>query len=126
MAMRKEPHRRYPCASDLGDDLGRYLEGLPISARKDTTFYQGSKSIRRNRKLVIVAVLALMVGTGAVIGWDYLQAPHREVSSAPWIRFRLRAFPAMRLNPRSRRTARRSRLFGQVRTTTTRISTSAM
>ena len=36
MAMRKEPHRRYPCASDLGDDIGRYLEGLPVSARKDT------------------------------------------------------------------------------------------
>ena len=76
MAMRKEPHRRYPCASDLGDDIGRYLEGLPVSARKDTTVYRVSKYTPPKSQAGLVAVLALMVGTGAVIGWDYLQAPH--------------------------------------------------
>ena len=76
MAMRKEPHRRYACASDLGDDIGRYLEGLPISRPQGYNLLSGIQSIRRNRKLVIVALLAMMAGTGAVIGWDYLRPPH--------------------------------------------------
>jgi Tol biopolymer transport system component/serine/threonine protein kinase len=73
MAMRKEPHRRYECASALAADIGRHLEGLPVSARKDTLFYRASKHLQRNRKLVLVASLAMMVGTGAMIGWDYLR-----------------------------------------------------
>jgi Tol biopolymer transport system component/tRNA A-37 threonylcarbamoyl transferase component Bud32 len=78
MAMRKEPHRRYRCASDLGDDLGRYLEAMPVSARQDTLWYRVSKQLRRNRKLVLVASLAMMTGTGAVIGWNYLYAPKKN------------------------------------------------
>jgi Tol biopolymer transport system component len=74
MAMRKEPRRRYACASDMGDDIGRYLERLPVSARKDTQFYRLSKQIRRNRKLVFVACLAMVAATGAMIGWDYLKS----------------------------------------------------
>ncbi|HYI94108.1 MAG TPA: protein kinase [Bryobacteraceae bacterium] len=78
MAMRKEPHRRYPCASDLGEDIGRYLERMPVSARKDTLFYRVSKQLHRNRKLVLVASLAMMVGTGAVIGWNYFRGGLRN------------------------------------------------
>jgi Tol biopolymer transport system component len=74
MAMRKEPRRRYRCASLLGDDIGRYLERVPVSARRDTVLYRASKQLRRNRKLVLVACIAMMIGTGAVMSWDYLRA----------------------------------------------------
>ena len=72
-AMRKEPLRRYTCASDLGNDIVRYLEGRPVAARNDSLVYRVSKQVRRNRKLVLVASLAMMLGTGIVIGWNYFR-----------------------------------------------------
>ena len=40
MAMRKEPERRYSSAEQLADDLRRYLDGRPVRARGDSTFYR--------------------------------------------------------------------------------------
>ena len=36
MALRKDPARRYHSVEQLSEDLRRYLEGLPVVARKDT------------------------------------------------------------------------------------------
>jgi Tol biopolymer transport system component len=77
MAMRKEPRRRYRCASLLADDIGRYLDATRVSARRDTVLYRVSKQLRRNRALVLVACIALMLGTSAVMGWDYLRQRFR-------------------------------------------------
>ena len=33
-ALRKEPERRYASPEELSDDIGRYLEGLPMTARE--------------------------------------------------------------------------------------------
>ena len=33
MAMRKEPQRRYTSVAEFSEDLGRYLDGLPVRAR---------------------------------------------------------------------------------------------
>ena len=68
-AMRKEADRRYPSAAVLEQDIARYLAGMPVSARRDTLFYRASKSLRRNRSSVIVAVAALALGTGLVLAW---------------------------------------------------------
>jgi tetratricopeptide (TPR) repeat protein/tRNA A-37 threonylcarbamoyl transferase component Bud32 len=48
-AMRKDPARRYASAEQLGEDVRRYLNGLPILARKDTLLYRGGKFLRRHR-----------------------------------------------------------------------------
>jgi serine/threonine-protein kinase len=58
-ALRKEPERRYRSAGDFGADLGRYLEGLPVSARPDTVGYRAAKFIRRHRIGVATSVTAL-------------------------------------------------------------------
>ncbi len=64
-AMAREPDRRYPAASQLADDIRRFLADEPIQARPPSARYQLSKFARRNRGLVAGAtgtVLALVAG----------------------------------------------------------------
>jgi serine/threonine protein kinase len=46
--LRKEPARRYGSAEQFNDDLRKHLEGLPVSARRDTLSYRLEKFVRRN------------------------------------------------------------------------------
>lgn len=48
-ALQKDPRRRYASVEALDDDLRRYLEHLPIKARRDTLAYRVHKFARRNR-----------------------------------------------------------------------------
>jgi Tol biopolymer transport system component len=74
MAMRKEPVRRYPSAAALHADILRYLEKMPVSARRDTLMYRASKALRRNRSTVLVAAIALAMGTALMFAWrDYVE-----------------------------------------------------
>jgi serine/threonine-protein kinase len=50
--LQKEPQDRYDSARALADDLGRYLDGEPIAARRTSWPYRLGKAIRRNRALV--------------------------------------------------------------------------
>lgn len=59
--LNKVPLRRYAAASDLRDDLRRFLNGEPVSARPPGAWDIASKWIRRNpalASLVLVFVLA--------------------------------------------------------------------
>lgn len=64
MALRKEPSRRYPSVEAFSEDLRRYLEGLPIKARKATFSYRAGKFLSRNWPGVAagVVVAALIAG----------------------------------------------------------------
>ena len=57
-ALRKEPQRRYLSAEQFSADLGRYLAGLPVQARRDTLPYRASKFIRRHAVGVSLTVAA--------------------------------------------------------------------
>ncbi|MEM9594654.1 MAG: serine/threonine-protein kinase [Acidobacteriota bacterium] len=59
-ALREEPERRYASARQLGDDLRRHLESLPVKARPDTLGYRFGKFLRRHRLLAAAAVLVLV------------------------------------------------------------------
>ncbi|HEV7667527.1 MAG TPA: serine/threonine-protein kinase [Thermoanaerobaculia bacterium] len=63
MALRKEPGRRYGSVEQLAEDLGRFLAGRPVIARKDTWAYRSGKFVRRHRWSVAAAgaFLALIV-----------------------------------------------------------------
>jgi serine/threonine protein kinase/tetratricopeptide (TPR) repeat protein len=70
MALRKEPERRFGSVEELGQDIRRYLAGLPVLARPDTLGYRVRKLARRNRAAVIGSVgigVALLTGFVATL-----------------------------------------------------------
>ncbi len=72
MAMRKTPERRYGSAEQLSEDVRRYLERLPVSAREDTLAYRAGKFVRRHRFGVATAALIFLslVGGIAATTWQ--------------------------------------------------------
>jgi tetratricopeptide (TPR) repeat protein len=59
MAMRKEPERRYGSAQQFASDVQRYLNGLPVIARRDTLSYRSAKFVKRHW-LPVTAAAALL------------------------------------------------------------------
>ena len=66
-ALRPEPQRRYASAEQLGQDIERYLQGLPVRARPSTWGYRVGRFMRRNRGgVAVAALLAALVLTGFI------------------------------------------------------------
>lgn len=63
-ALHHDPRRRYGSAEQLADDLHRYLEGRPVSARRDGLLYRAGKLVQRN-KLLAVGVVGFMILSSA-------------------------------------------------------------
>jgi serine/threonine protein kinase len=61
MALRKEPERRYQTVGELANDLRRYLEHLPVSARPDTPSYRLNRFVARHRTAVAAAGLVSLL-----------------------------------------------------------------
>ncbi len=68
MALRRDPERRYPSAGQFREDVLRYLEGRPIVAQPDSTWYRTKKLLARNRLVVISAatVMTLLIASSIV------------------------------------------------------------
>ena len=69
-ALKKEPENRYQSASELYDDIERYLDNRPVLAQNDTFRYRTMKFVQRKRSLVLtssIAVLALVAGLVAAL-----------------------------------------------------------
>ncbi len=68
-AMRKSPDERYASAKALADDIGRFLDYEPITARPQTVRYQFGKFVRRHRFGSVAAALlmVLVIGFGAAM-----------------------------------------------------------
>jgi serine/threonine protein kinase len=68
MALRKEPQRRYPSVDQFAEDIRRYLQNIPVIARKDTALYRASKFVARHKVgVTAAAVFALVLIAGIVI-----------------------------------------------------------
>lgn len=69
-ALKKLPGERYATVHAFADDIRRHLQGLPILARPDATWYRLSKFARRHAVPLAAAaavLLAVLVGAGAAI-----------------------------------------------------------
>jgi eukaryotic-like serine/threonine-protein kinase len=66
-ALAEEPRERYAAASALGEDLQRFLAGLPVSAREPTLAYRLRKFVSRHRTGVVASLLAALALTLALV-----------------------------------------------------------
>ena len=82
-AVHKDPERRYATVGELSDDLGRYLEGRPVRARRPSTWYRTSRFVRRNWLPVGAASVALLgLAAGAVgFAWQARLANRSRVAA---------------------------------------------
>jgi serine/threonine protein kinase/Tfp pilus assembly protein PilF len=60
-SLKKDPQERYGSVAEFADDLRRYLERQPISARPDTVRYRAGKFIMRHRRSVSAAAATVAV-----------------------------------------------------------------
>jgi tetratricopeptide (TPR) repeat protein/tRNA A-37 threonylcarbamoyl transferase component Bud32 len=67
----KEPHRRYAGAADLADDLGRYLAGEPIRARRTPAWERGLKWAHRHPAAATLLATAATVLIGLAGTWAW-------------------------------------------------------
>ena len=69
-ALKKNPTERYASVTAFADDIRRYLDHEPVSARADSLTYRATKFVRRNRipvALASIAVFALLAGLAGTI-----------------------------------------------------------
>lgn len=74
-ALEKERERRYASASELADDVGRYLDDEPVHATPPSNLYRFRKFARRNRALLVasIVVVVALLGTLGGLAWGFLQ-----------------------------------------------------
>jgi WD40 repeat protein len=91
--LEKEPARRYRSAAELAAELRRYLDGLPIVARRAGALERLGKWARRRPAVAVLlgsTLLAVVLGfvavtaalVYAVAGWDQAAASEREALRA--------------------------------------------
>lgn len=76
MALREDVTRRYGSVEAFSEDIRRYLEGLPVAARRDSVWYRASKFIKRNRVAVGISGLLMvsLIGGLAATLWQAREA----------------------------------------------------
>lgn len=83
MALRKEPMHRYVSVAEFSDDIDRYLQGLPVSARPATYTYRLEKYFKRHKIGVLAAGLILLslIG-GIIVSFWQMQVARNEKAKA--------------------------------------------
>ena len=80
-ALRKEPQRRYSSVEQFSEDIRRHLDGMPVTASRDTFAYRSRKFVRRNKAPVAVAALAallLMIATIVAVRQAGIARAHEQ------------------------------------------------
>ncbi len=66
----KERERRYQTAGELARDIGHYLAGKPVDAKRDSVMYVLRKQLRRHRVSFVFGLVILLILIGSsVVAW---------------------------------------------------------
>jgi serine/threonine protein kinase len=78
-ALRKEPARRYAGMGSFAEDIRRYLENRPVTARNTTPWYRAGKFIQRNKTASAAAALILVTLLAGIVATTYeMQVARKE------------------------------------------------
>jgi tetratricopeptide (TPR) repeat protein len=77
-ALKKNPEERYPSVAEFADDLRRYLNHQPITARPDTFAYRAAKFMRRHRRSLIAGAAAALLVAGTIAFYTVKVANERD------------------------------------------------
>jgi serine/threonine protein kinase len=77
-ALRKEPQKRYLSVEQFAEDVRRYLDGRPVTARIDTPGYRLRKFIRRNVAGVAAVIALVGILLGSAIFFAYREKQDRR------------------------------------------------
>ncbi|HSE11376.1 MAG TPA: serine/threonine-protein kinase [Rudaea sp.] len=82
-ALAKDPAQRYVSMEALSADLGAYLEGRPVQARRAGVLYRARRFVTRNRAASIVAAIAIVtIATGSWLAVQRLRAERDRATAA--------------------------------------------
>ena len=81
MALRKEPARRYSSVEQFGEDIRRYLGGLPVLAQRPTAWYRARKFVMRHRAAAVAVAVVVPTLVGGVVATVW-QARRAEAERA--------------------------------------------
>lgn len=60
-ALKENPNERYASADQLADDIKRYQNNFPVLAQADSLSYRFKKYAQRNKSLVVVGILLVLI-----------------------------------------------------------------
>ena len=78
-SLEKDPHRRYPSALALAEDLERWLKHEPIRARRAGWFVRTRKFVRRNPTNTVLAMA--LIALSSALGWNFWKAAQPSVTT---------------------------------------------
>jgi tetratricopeptide (TPR) repeat protein len=83
-ALKQDPAQRYASVDAFARDIEHHLQGRPIEARPDTSWYRFGKFVARNRvtTLAAAAVLVAIVGGASVAIWQAREARDQAARTA--------------------------------------------
>jgi non-specific serine/threonine protein kinase/serine/threonine-protein kinase len=83
MALAKQARGRYPSAESFSMDITRYLNGFPVSPRRDEVGYRARKSVRRHSlSFMAAAVVGVALIASSVVSYRSMQTARAERANA--------------------------------------------
>ena len=81
-ALRKDPAMRYASAAEFGDDLRRYVDHKPITARPEAVGYRAAKFARRHWQVLAASAVTVLLLLGTAGYYTVQLAAERDRARA--------------------------------------------